>query len=521
MAEEYQLKAKLGLDAKDYEKGLQQAAGKTDIIEKSMSRVSASIKAMFTAGGVAAAFASVKKIFESTQLSGDKLTATIKGIQGVATTVAQNLASLDFSVSLVNAYKAAKQLEEVYDDLIDRQRSVNVLSSENALKVAQLQGIIRDATKSEEERKKAGEEINAIYEREWELRRQMTETAIKGEIDFLTKKYGITEKDAQAVLDYVFHYAQFTKEQQDALTEAMKAQKNLESHLKVGDNYSKLYVKRQQELNEAMLKVPPEMQKWVALWRPISDYSDKHRDSVAKILTDYYQVLASEQMRLNMVERINNRLEAQGGKIKKIAIEGGMPSFIAGKTEMPALAPALPSSLDMNVFAQISEKARLSGEDVNALAVAFANLSETIGTAVQDGALNFSEAMIIISKMASETATVLTTLAAAGIFAKEGLKGLVGVFTAVSGIAMMMSVMASVKSRKMAEGGIVFGPTLAMIGEYPGARNNPEVVAPLNKLQGMIGGAGKHITIDVNGRIKGTDLILVMEKASASYSRLT
>jgi hypothetical protein len=39
-----------------------------------------------------------------------------------------------------------------------------------------------------------------------------------------------------------------------------------------------------------------------------------------------------------------------------------------------------------------------------------------------------------------------------------------------------------------ANGGMVYGPTNALIGEYSGAKNNPEVVAPLNKLRGMLGG---------------------------------
>jgi len=38
-----------------------------------------------------------------------------------------------------------------------------------------------------------------------------------------------------------------------------------------------------------------------------------------------------------------------------------------------------------------------------------------------------------------------------------------------------------------ANGGVVYGPTTALIGEYSGARNNPEVVAPLNKLKSMLG----------------------------------
>ena len=38
---------------------------------------------------------------------------------------------------------------------------------------------------------------------------------------------------------------------------------------------------------------------------------------------------------------------------------------------------------------------------------------------------------------------------------------------------------------KLASGGLAYGPTLAMVGEYAGAQSNPEVIAPLDKLQGM------------------------------------
>ena len=41
---------------------------------------------------------------------------------------------------------------------------------------------------------------------------------------------------------------------------------------------------------------------------------------------------------------------------------------------------------------------------------------------------------------------------------------------------------------RLAEGGIVSGPSLVEVGEYQGARVNPEVIAPLDKLKTMIGG---------------------------------
>ncbi|HMA79102.1 MAG TPA: hypothetical protein VKP88_08350, partial [Candidatus Paceibacterota bacterium] len=54
--------------------------------------------------------------------------------------------------------------------------------------------------------------------------------------------------------------------------------------------------------------------------------------------------------------------------------------------------------------------------------------------------------------------------------------------------------------------GIVSGPTLGLVGEYSGARNNPEVIAPLDKLQGMIDNSGGTQNVIVHGKIKGGDI---------------
>ena len=51
-----------------------------------------------------------------------------------------------------------------------------------------------------------------------------------------------------------------------------------------------------------------------------------------------------------------------------------------------------------------------------------------------------------------------------------------------------------------ANGGIVSGPTMGLVGEYPGARQNPEVIAPLNKLQSIIGKSNKNRKYKRNGR---------------------
>ena len=75
---------------------------------------------------------------------------------------------------------------------------------------------------------------------------------------------------------------------------------------------------------------------------------------------------------------------------------------------------------------------------------------------------------------------------------------------------------------KFADGGIVSGPTMGLVGEYPGAKSNPEVIAPLNKLQGMIGNSGGSQNINVGGqiRLEGQDLLIAIQRAQETADRL-
>ena len=51
---------------------------------------------------------------------------------------------------------------------------------------------------------------------------------------------------------------------------------------------------------------------------------------------------------------------------------------------------------------------------------------------------------------------------------------------------------------KLANGGIAYGNTIANVGEYANARSNPEVIAPLDKLQSMIGSGSTNISVYVD-----------------------
>ena len=79
---------------------------------------------------------------------------------------------------------------------------------------------------------------------------------------------------------------------------------------------------------------------------------------------------------------------------------------------------------------------------------------------------------------------------------------------------------ASGEATAFANGGIVSGPTMGLVGEYPGARQNPEVIAPLNKLQGMIGGGGQNVNVTGNVSVSGQDLLIAIERANETADRI-
>lgn len=86
---------------------------------------------------------------------------------------------------------------------------------------------------------------------------------------------------------------------------------------------------------------------------------------------------------------------------------------------------------------------------------------------------------------------------------------------AVSTIAQI----AVIKSQPLAKGGIATRPTLAMVGEYPNARSNPEIIAPLDKLKGMLGNPFGN-TLYGEVRVDGQDLLIAIsnaQKIKAAY----
>ena len=151
------------------------------------------------------------------------------------------------------------------------------------------------------------------------------------------------------------------------------------------------------------------------------------------------------------------------------------------------------------------EGLKSSASSVDQLAQSFSKLSsESRGLAV---------AMQSVSLAATFTQIIATMV--------EKSRTSISVWDWIAGIsagtAAAISAITALKGVAFAEGGIVHGPTLGLVGEYPGASSNPEVIAPLNKLRSLIGedsGAG-----EVRFKIAGQDLEGVLKRRQKLHNR--
>jgi hypothetical protein len=142
----------------------------------------------------------------------------------------------------------------------------------------------------------------------------------------------------------------------------------------------------------------------------------------------------------------------------------------------------------------------LAGENVdvfNAFAMLIADALTSIGTSLISYATMVGLAMTLFADPLTWPIALAAGIAAvaAGAFLKAKL-----------------SKKQNSGATAFANGGIVSGPTMGLIGEYPGAKTNPEVVAPLDKLKDIMGGGGGSFVL------RGSDLVLALNRSETSLN---
>lgn len=172
--------------------------------------------------------------------------------------------------------------------------------------------------------------------------------------------------------------------------------------------------------------------------------------------------------------------------------------------------------VDIDIDSNSAEKARKRLENATDAIGQMGSSLSSMGDAMEMPILNVAGTLAqAIATMALGYAQATSKSAALGpwgwiAFAATGLAQLAAMVSAVKGMS------------KFADGGIAYGPTIGLFGEYAGASHNPEVVAPLDKLRGMLKGSTGEAWNggEVEFRIRGRNLEGVLKKRERRMSRL-
>lgn len=248
-------------------------------------------------------------------------------------------------------------------------------------------------------------------------------------------------------------------------------------------------------------------------------------------ITSYREYLANFQKEFVDAQTLGNLIappaaaevvKANFGKIitetEGLAVQMKYHMAVGGKALNDQLNQFSAASVD--AFGQWIEDMKAGSEYAskdfgNAILMAVANFMQTLGQAIIAAgvASKAVQDYLLVNPVLSIAAGVALVAAAGymrGVMKKGIAKRQSGTTSGGGG--------ESGGIRMFAEGGIISGPTVGMMGEYPGAKSNPEVVAPLNKLKDMIGG-------DMGGgqlmaRISGQDLLIMLDRAETYRGRV-
>lgn len=233
--------------------------------------------------------------------------------------------------------------------------------------------------------------------------------------------------------------------------------------------------------------------------------TDGQRKDIEEMISTYEQWRKSSISSFDTVKSGWDGIKGIGDSINSItdALDGNgnawqkVTAIVDGFIELYESISAIVGIIGMLTTASTAHAAAKTGEAAATTATATA---QGVETAAQTAAAAAMVPVIAANKLA--TASYME-LAAAMFFAAHASIPFVGFGIASGFVSAATAMVEAIGIMPFAKGGVVSGPTLALVGEYAGASNNPEVIAPLDKLRSMIqpqGGIGGNVRFEIEGR---------------------
>lgn len=233
--------------------------------------------------------------------------------------------------------------------------------------------------------------------------------------------------------------------------------------------------------------------------------TDGQRKDIEEMISTYEQWRKSSISSFGTVKSGWDGIKGIGDSINSItdALDGNgnawqkVTAIVDGFIQLYESISAIVGIIDMLTTASTAHAAAKTGEAAATTATATA---QGVETAAQTAAAVAMIPVIVANKLA--TASYME-LASAMYFAAHASIPFAGFGIAAGFVSAATAMVEAVGVMPFANGGVVSGPTLALVGEYAGASNNPEVIAPLDKLRSMIqpqGGIGGNVRFEIEGR---------------------
>jgi hypothetical protein len=226
--------------------------------------------------------------------------------------------------------------------------------------------------------------------------------------------------------------------------------------------------------------------------------------------------LREEQERINEltfqhIDFAREEAEALAGVTDAMyGMQGGMEILIDEEEEL--FDESFLGSIEMGT--RLIRNAGLAAANAGALMGTMGGLVGAAFDNIKDSSEGFHMYIkSMLEDLLKRATALVATFAAMSLFTGGSAKAL----TALGAKSFKGFFMGGMGLAGFAEGGIVTGPTLGLIGEGPGTTmSNPEVIAPLDKLRSMMGGN----QVQVTGMLRGADILLTNERAQIDRNRL-
>jgi tape measure domain-containing protein len=228
------------------------------------------------------------------------------------------------------------------------------------------------------------------------------------------------------------------------------------------------------------------------------DYLDSR---IEGLVTTVREMNVAETESTSVVNATTEAITEQGDAVDDVTMSMGQ--FLSSLENVEVKAHT--ARMSMGEFFSMLENVEVATERIAETTI---NMAGTIAGAFESAARSARNFADFLRQVTVDIVASYLRQAAAKALATGNLAGAIGLGIA-SGLTQRIGVPA------LANGGVAYGPTMAMIGDNKNAAIDPEVVAPLSKLRDMMGGN----QVEVYGRIQGNDIYLSNARTGTSRNR--